>query len=972
MKQEDITVFLIVSVPFISGIAALLFTAFLWFKVKSFSVGEGLQVEISQIIQRGAMAFLKTEYTYLVPFVLAMCVFFFVEEWIVYDDGPGPLGWRMIICFIIGAILSASAGWGGMLIATDCNVRTAEACNKDGLSSGLKVAFAGGAVMGFIVVGLGIIGLTVLFVLFSNGWEKREFPADSVEFMKDLNTSLAAMAAFSFGASAIALFARVAGGIYTKAADVGADLVGKVEEDFPEDSYYNPATIADNVGDNVGDVAGMGADLFESYVGSIVAASTLAMTSHCVTHTSGLETCGPDLRRVALPFWVAGFGIIASMIGYFAVGCQNVDNIEGDKLQHALLQALHSGVYSASVIALGLAAVSVFLLFGVNNDNNDAGFDWEDGWKDFGCLIIGLATGIIIGEATEHFTSFGHDPTRSITKAGVTGPATVIIQGLGIGMLSAVPPVVVVAAAVMACSALSGVYGAALAAVGMLATLGVTLATDAYGPVADNAGGVAEMSHLPKEVREKTDALDALGNTTAATGKGFAVGSAVLTALAFMNAFSDRVKVSVLNDIHNSDLCKFSSNPTASEVTMCATIKQLQFGDFFALTNPLVLSGLLIGAMLPFLFAALTMISVGKAATGIILEVRKQLQEMPLLRPCVQLSEKEDFDQNNLGECLKKRLVPLKTDGYGEVVEKALAKLVRENSPGGDQGNVLAFDYENFDYKPLGEKLKEVKPRHEDCVAISTVCSLKEMLLPGILAVMSPIGIGLLVGARCLGGVLMGSIATGFLLAVMMNNAGGAWDNSKKWVENDGQPDSTSEEFMKIVGHPVPKKTDHHAAVVTGDTVGDPFKDTSGPALNILIKLMSVLSLTCAGIFKNDWDTWYSGVAVLAVEFVLCGAVYYYVCVLDETSDELKSAIVAANEKAKNEAKNGHGDTGDTPTIHTDIEMQEVTKQDTSSDNRSCAPDLGCSGGGTVVTEKVTVVETTEQVVTETPATGTQ
>jgi inorganic pyrophosphatase len=894
MKQEDITVFAIVGIPFVAGLFALAFTAYLWCKVKAFPVGDenSLQVKISGIIQQGAMAFLRTEYLYLVPFVLAMSVFFFVEEWIVNEDEPGSLGWKMIICFIIGACLSAASGWGGMLIATDCNVRTAEACRANGLTEGLKVAFAGGAVMGFIVVGLGIVGLTVLFFLFASGWKSRDTLNEKIELRQDLITSLTVMAAFSFGASAIALFARVAGGIYTKAADVGADLVGKVEEDFPEDSFYNPATIADNVGDNVGDVAGMGADLFESYVGSIVAAATLAMTSHCVEQTSGLELCGPDMRRVALPFWVAGFGIIASMLGYFAVGCQNVDGVEGDALQHKLLQALHSGVYSASAVALILAAVSVFVLFGVDNDDNDDGFDWKDGWKDFACLIIGLATGIIIGEATEYFTSFGHNPTRSITTSGVTGPATVIIQGLGVGMLSAVPPVLVIAAAVMSCSALSGVYGAALAAVGMLATLGVTLATDAYGPVADNAGGVAEMSHLDARVREKTDALDALGNTTAATGKGFAVGSAVLTALAFMNAFSDKIKVTVQKDIHNAALCRTAATvATSTENTLCDTIKELEFGDFFALTNPLVLSGLLIGAMLPFLFAALTMLSVGKAATGIILEVRRQLTAKPLLRELVKKAEQEGFD---------------------------MASLTPEE--------------------------KAMEPDFEECVTICTKSSLKEMLLPGVLAVMTPIGVGLLVGARCLGGILMGAIATGFLLAVMMNNAGGAWDNSKKWVENDGQPPNPSSEFLSIIGKAVKKGTEHHSAVVTGDTVGDPFKDTSGPALNILIKLMSVLSLTCAGIFRNDWDTWYSGVAVLAVEMILCAVIFYYVWQIDDTMSVLKEKPGTGDAPAPAQAYPPAGSTEKQPQV-------EMVEQPNSKDARSCVPpSLGCDTGGATVT----------------------
>jgi len=855
MKQDDVTILMITSVPFLAGILALIFTIFLYMKVRGADKGEGLQVEISETIQRGAMAFLKTEYLYLIPFVVAMCIFFFVEEAIVahnyYNNSPGSYGWRMCICFVIGAFLSAASGWLGMIVATDCNVKTAQAA-KTGLDAALKVAFAGGAVMGFTVVGLGISGLTILFYIFSFGYDGN---LGAVQTAINTRDSLVAMSAFSFGASAIALFARVAGGIYTKAADVGADLVGKVEQDFPEDSYYNPATIADNVGDNVGDVAGMGADLFESYVGSIVASATLALSSHCTSPIGGgPDTCIFDMRRVALPFWVAGFGILSSVFGFFAVGT-NAKMGDGN-LQHALLNALHRGVYISALCALLFSALAVWLLF--EYDGNTDGYDNKDGWRDYGCLIIGLVAGILIGEATEYFTSYAHMPTISITNSGITGPATVVIQGLGIGMLSSVPPVIFIAAAIMSCSALSGVYGASLAAVGMLATLGVTLATDAYGPVADNAGGVAEMAHLPHEVRERTDALDALGNTTAATGKGFAVGSAVLTALAFMNAFSDQIYFSVMNDIQPagcSIITGGATNTAFSGLTAlhCKDlINQYAFNDFFALTNPLVLSGLLIGAMLPFLFAALTMLSVGKAATGIILEVRRQLA-----------------DGEN-GEALK-RLAIASTD-------------------------------ENW---VCSEEDKKFKPDVEECVAICTKASLGEMLLPGILAVFTPIGIGLLVGARCLGGLLMGAIASGFLLAVMMNNAGGAWDNAKKYVEN---------EHPVIGGGPVLKGSAHHAAVVTGDTVGDPFKDTSGPSLNILIKLMSVLSLTCAKIFKNDWETWWVGLIVLAVEAILCSISFYFVWMLDDTMDKVtKIASGQSDEQPQTVPEMGTSTTGRAP-----------------------------------------------------------
>jgi len=567
---------------------------------------------------------------------------------------------------------------------------------------------------------------------------------------------------------------------------------------------------------------------------------------------AALKVCQPDYRRMALPFWVAGFGVVASILGFFAVGTSAT--MDDENLQHALLNALHRGIYTSAVLILALSAVAVYILYGgdpvaaAGDANtgvgyNSYGYEQIDGWKDFGCLIIGLVTGILIGEATEYFTSYGHSPTRSITKSGITGPATVIIQGLGIGMLSSVPPVIFIAAAIMSCAALSGVYGASLAAVGMLSTLGITLATDAYGPVADNAGGVAEMAHLPPMIRERTDALDALGNTTAATGKGFAVGSAVLTALAFMNAYADKVKTGVITDLMSKDCSIVTGGTAGSEYAgmkpqQCRIVMDLEYGDFFSLANPLVLSGLLIGAMLPFLFAALTMLSVGKAATGIILEVRTQLATIPKLKELAQLSLDENW------EC--------------------------------------------------SEADKAIAPDVDACVAICTKASLGEMLLPGALAVMTPIGIGLLVGARCLGGLLMGAIATGFLMAVMMNNAGGAWDNSKKWVENE-HPEI-------IPGTPVQKGTDHHAAVVTGDTVGDPFKDTSGPALNILIKLMSVLSLTCAGIFKNDWKTWWAGVIVLAIEAIFCIVVFYFVWYADKTMDVLTTASGSASSNAADTA----------------------------------------------------------------------
>ena len=705
----------------------------------------------------------KTEYSYLAPFVLVMGAFIVAvlegqKDTPAGQDDKG--GWQAAVCFVIGAILSASAGWFGMKIATVSNVKTMEAA-KTGMNPALQVAFAGGSVMGFSVVGFGILGVSILFAIFSAGEN-----ADKVEnHERYMQNAIRYLAGFGFGASSIALFARVAGGIYTKAADVGADLVGKVESDIPEDDPRNPATIADNVGDNVGDVAGMGADLFESFVGSIIAAASLAQNS----------------RELALPFWIAGFGILASACGFFVVRTKDGAS------QKELLHSIHNGMYFASVLVVGLSALSIFILFedeGKYTDNQRdwnmqslafaAGFDCNDegvdcvsknqAWRYFGSILIGLVSGISIGEATEYFTSYAYAPTMSITEAGsMGGAATVVIQGLGIGMFSCVPPVIIICIAIVACFSLGGVYGIAIAAVGMLSTLGVTLATDAYGPVADNAGGIAEMTpDCPEEVRERTDALDALGNTTAATGKGFAIGSAVLTALALMSAYAKNTGVP---------------------------------GGYLDmdLTNPLVLAGVLFGAMLPFLFAALTMLSVRKAAGSIIVEVQRQFRTI---------------------------------DGLLE----------------GKEG---------------------VECDSTACVALCTKASVNEMILPGLIAILSPIWVGLLVGARCLGGMLIGSISSGFVLAVMMSNAGGAWDNAKKYIENE-----------KVYGG---KKSATHKACFVGDTIGDPFKDTSGPALNILIKLMSIFSLTLAPVFKDDWETWWYGLIVLAVKCILIFATYKYI-----------------------------------------------------------------------------------------------
>ena len=646
---------------------------------------------IGRAIQEGAMAFLSREYRLLAIFVVI--IFAVLAALIDYDllgridSHDGRTVPATAIAYLVGAIGSGLAGFIGMSIAIRANSRTVVKAQQ-GLNAALQVAFNSGAVMGVSVVSIGLIGMTAIYLLFRD---------------------VSIVAGFGFGASSIALFARVGGGIYTKAADVGADLVGKVEAGIPEDDPRNPATVADNVGDNVGDVAGMGADLFESYVGSIIATVALAATGAAflkLDDISDLEA-NFDAAMFTLPILVAAMGIIASILGTFLVRTK-----EGADMGR-LLWTLRTGIFGAGVLILIGSGIAIQVL----------GLPFELFWV----ILTGLVAGQVIGTSSEVYTSYEFRFTKGIAAQTETGPATVIISGLGLGMVSTLIPGVVIVIAMWLTNELAGTYGVALAAVGMLSTLGITLATDAYGPVADNAGGIAEQAHLDPEVRERTDALDSLGNTTAATGKGFAIGSAVLTALALMAAYSQVTGV-----------------------------------DSFDLQDVNVLMGLLVGSIMPFLFAALTMQAVGRAANAMINEVRRQFREI---------------------------------DGLMEGTAPA--------------------DYAR-------------------AVDISTRGAMREMVLPGVLAVIAPLAVGAILGPEALAGLLIGAIATGFLLAIMMANAGGAWDNAKKYVE---------------AGHHGGKGSEQHSAAVVGDTVGDPFKDTSGPALNILIKLMSIVALVFAPLF---------------------------------------------------------------------------------------------------------------------------
>jgi K(+)-stimulated pyrophosphate-energized sodium pump len=717
----------------VASVLALLFAWYFFKQMMKESEGTPLMAKIASHVRIGAMSYLKQQYKIVLLVFLVLVILFSIMAF-----GFGVQNEWVPLAFLTGGCFSGLAGFLGMKTATYASARTAYAATKS-LNKGLQVAFRSGAVMGLVVVGLGLFDISFWYV-FLNAF----IPAEAADPTHKLAIITTTMLTFGMGASTQALFARVGGGIYTKAADVGADLVGKVEAGIPEDDPRNPATIADNVGDNVGDVAGMGADLYESYCGSILATAALGAAAFASTGSVELQ-----YKAIIAPMLIAAVGIILSIIGIFAVRTKEDAGIK------QLLKALATGTNLSSVL-IAISTFAILYLLGINN--------WA--WLG-GSVVVGLLVGIAIGQATEYYTSQSYKPTQRVSASGKTGPATVIISGLGLGMLSTAIPVLAVVVGIIASFLFAsgfdfsnttlGLYGIGIAAVGMLSTLGITLATDAYGPIADNAGGNAEMSGLGKEVRKRTDALDSLGNTTAATGKGFAIGSAALTGLALLASYIEEIKIGLLR------LGKTTLDFVDGRSIEVAKASFSDFMNYYDITlmNPKVLVGIFLGSMMAFVFCGLTMNAVGRAAGHMVEEVRRQFREIK------------------------------------------------------------------------GILTGESEPDYARCVEISTKGAQKEMIVPSILAIVAPILTGLIFGVTGVVGLLIGGLSTGFVLAIFMANAGGAWDNAKKYVEE---------------GNFGGKGSDVHKATVVGDTVGDPFKDTSGPSLNILIKLMSMVSIVMAGL----------------------------------------------------------------------------------------------------------------------------